>query len=176
MKVTNTILDNQAAFAEFYKEYRNVIRAYIAYRIPHRYEAEDLTQDVFLRLLEYGQVINRETIGAFLFTIARNIVFDVLRHHYRRDEVMEEWERLSASSVHTPEQEATARELSTLYRMQIEHLPTQRRKVYELIDCQDWPADKVAAHMNLSLRTVGNHLYIARHEIRTRLNRILQAV
>ncbi len=36
-----------------YEEYYQVILTYITYRITHRYEAEDLTQDVFVRLLDY---------------------------------------------------------------------------------------------------------------------------
>ena len=31
-----------------YEEYHQVILNYITYRIAHRYEAEDLTQDVFV--------------------------------------------------------------------------------------------------------------------------------
>ena len=31
-----------------YEEYYQVILTYITYRITHRYEAEDLTQDVFV--------------------------------------------------------------------------------------------------------------------------------
>lgn len=175
MKATNTQPDNQA-FAQYYAEYRNVIRAYIAYRIPRRYEAEDLAQDVFVRLLECGRLINRETVSSFLFTIASNLVTDVVRRHYRHEEVMTEWGRCSASSANTTEQETDAHELSSIYRMQILQLSPQRRKVYELVDCENWPIDKVAAHMNLSLRTVGNHLYTARNEIRARLDRVLQAV
>lgn len=175
MKATSNISDNRQAFEQFYAEYFKVIRAYIAYRILHKYEAEDLAQDVFVRLLEYGQLINRTTISSFLFTIARNLVNDVLRRHCCREEVMAEWERNVSRSTNSTEQESDARELSFLYKMQILRLPPQRRQVYELVDCKDWSINKVAAHMNLSVRTVGNHLYIARNEIRTRLSRILQA-
>lgn len=176
MKTIGDIPNNRQAFEQFYIGYFKVIRAYIAYRIPRKYEAEDLAQDVFVRLLEYGQVISRTTVSSFLFTIAHNLVIDTLRRHYCREEAMEEWKRCADTLADSTEQEVTAHELSSLYRMQIHRLPPQRRKVYELADCEDWPLRKVADHMNLSLRTVENHLYTARNEIRTRLNHMLQAV
>ena len=48
--ITNTS-DN--IITNSYKEYHQVILTYITYRITHRYEAEDLAQEVFVRLLDY---------------------------------------------------------------------------------------------------------------------------
>lgn len=168
-------MDNQE-FARFYAKYLDIIRAYIACRIPNRCDAEDLAQDVFVRLLGYGQLINSDTVGSFLFTIAHNIVTDVQRRYYRRDKVMAEWEQEAIVSANTTEHESAARELTKLHRMSVDKLPPQRRKVYELMDGEDWTVDRVAVHMNLSVRTVEGHLYLARKEIRARLSRVLQAV
>ena len=57
-----------------YEEYHQVILNYITYRIAHRYEAEDLTQDVFVRLMDYKQMLrpfHRHQIisNDFLFSI-----------------------------------------------------------------------------------------------------------
>mgnify|MGYP000040245488 CR=1 FL=1 len=59
-----------AFITKCYTEYGSFIKNYISYRIPHKYEAEDLTQEVFIRLLDYKQFINPETIKPFLLTIA----------------------------------------------------------------------------------------------------------
>ena len=56
--ITNTS-DN--IITNSYKEYRQVILTYITYRITHRYEAEDLAQDVFVRLLDYKQMLRPDT-------------------------------------------------------------------------------------------------------------------
>lgn len=70
-----------------YEEYYQVIFTYITYRITHRYEAEDLTQDVFVRLLDYKQMLRPDTVKYFLFTIARNIVIDYIRRYYKKQEI-----------------------------------------------------------------------------------------
>lgn len=52
-----------------YKEYHQIILNYITYRITHRCEAEDLAQDVFVRLLDYKQMLRPDTVKYFLFTL-----------------------------------------------------------------------------------------------------------
>ena len=61
--------------------------SYITYRITHRYEAEDLTQDIFVRLLDYKQMLRPDTVKSFLVTIARNIVIDYIRRYYKKQEI-----------------------------------------------------------------------------------------
>ena len=81
---TNT---SDSIITRSYKEYYQVILTYITYRITHRYEAEDLTQDVFVRLLDYKQMLRPDTVKYFLFTIARNIVIDYIRRYYEKQEI-----------------------------------------------------------------------------------------
>ena len=80
METTANTSDN--IITRSYEEYYQVILTYITYRITHRYEAEDLTQDVFVRLLDYKQMLRPDTVKYFLFTIARNIVIDYIRRYY----------------------------------------------------------------------------------------------
>lgn len=85
METTANTSDN--IITRSYEEYYQVILTYITYRITHRYEAEDLTQDVFVRLLDYKQMLRPDTVKYFLFTIARNIVIDYIRRYYKKQEI-----------------------------------------------------------------------------------------
>ena len=73
---------------EAYKEYYPVIYRYVRCRIKCKYEVEDLVQDVFMRLLDYDNMLQKSTIQSFLFTIARNLVTDYLRCYYRKQEMI----------------------------------------------------------------------------------------
>lgn len=69
-----------SAFAELYDRYQPAIYRYIFYRVDDVATAEDLTSEVFVRLVEK---IDRFTyrgrpLLAWLYTIARNLVTD---HH-----------------------------------------------------------------------------------------------
>ncbi|HUV88383.1 MAG TPA: sigma-70 family RNA polymerase sigma factor [Anaerolineae bacterium] len=71
-----------AAFAEIYDLYQPLIYRYVSYRVDDAGTAEDLTGEVFVRLIEK---IDRFTyrglpLLAWLYTIARNLVADHHRH------------------------------------------------------------------------------------------------
>jgi RNA polymerase sigma-70 factor (ECF subfamily) len=73
---------NPAAFAQLYDQYQPAIYRYILYRVDDADTAEDLTAEVFVRLVER---IDRFTyqgrpLLAWLYTIARNMVTDHHRH------------------------------------------------------------------------------------------------
>jgi len=71
-----------AAFAEIYDLYQPAIYRYVFYRVGDVATAEDLTAEVFVRLVEKSDrlVYRGRPLLAWLYTIARNLVTD----HYRR--------------------------------------------------------------------------------------------
>ncbi|MBN1954333.1 MAG: sigma-70 family RNA polymerase sigma factor [Anaerolineae bacterium] len=71
-----------AAFAEIYDRHQPAIYRYIFYRVGDVEIAEDLTAEVFVRLVEkIGHFTYRgRPLLAWLYTIARNLITD----HYRR--------------------------------------------------------------------------------------------
>jgi len=71
-----------AAFAEIYDRYQPAIYRYIFYRVEDSATAEDLTGEVFVRLVDkIDQFTYRgRPLLAWLYTIARNLVADHHRH------------------------------------------------------------------------------------------------
>lgn len=70
-----------------YEKYHHRVFLYIYYKINNKEEAEDLSQDVFLRLIEYKQMLRPDTAEHFIYTIARNLVTDYLRRYYKKQEI-----------------------------------------------------------------------------------------
>lgn len=50
---------------EAYKEYYPVIYRYVRCRIRCKYEVEDLVQDVFMRLLDYDNMLQNRPFNLF---------------------------------------------------------------------------------------------------------------
>ena len=69
-------------FTEIYQEYRSLIFKYIFYRVGDRHIADDLTSDVFVRMVDKYDHKTREgrPLAPWLYTIARNLIID----HQRR--------------------------------------------------------------------------------------------
>ena len=151
---------------EYYEEYRQSVFFYINRRIEDKDDAEDLTQDAFLRLLEYRMMIRRDTLKRYLFTVVRNLVNDYLRRYYKRQEIDRYlYDTLPVTTVE-PESRMVADEIRKLECRRVSALPEQRRKVYIMSRFQDKPAEDIAEELKLSQRTVENHLFISRKEVR----------
>ena len=83
----STLNNSDRLVERSYNDYHQTILNYITYRINHKYDAEDLAQDVFIRLIDYKLMLREETVKYFLFTIARNIIIDYLRRYYKKQEI-----------------------------------------------------------------------------------------
>lgn len=149
-----------------YEEYHQVILNYITYRITHRYEAEDLAQDVFVRLLDYKQMLRPDTVKYFLFTIARNIVTDYIRRYYKKQEINSYLYDYSVTSTNETEEKIIANDLAMAERRILGAFPGQRRIVYALNRYEGKSATEIAGTLQLSRRTVENHLFLGRREMR----------
>src|SRR3569623_3233992 len=81
-----------AAVAEaLNRRFRPALKAYFLRRIRHHGEAEDLTQEVLLRLAERGAAVAAERPDGYVFRIATNL----LRDRGRRDKVRRDYAAIS---------------------------------------------------------------------------------
>ena len=138
----------------------------MTYRIAHRYEAEDLTQDVFVRLMDYKQMLRPDTVKYFLFTIARNIVIDYIRRYYKKQEIDGYLYDTMSASTNETEEKIIGDDLMAMERMRLATMPKQRRLIYTLNRFEGKASPEIAGELNLSCRTVENHLLIGRRDMR----------
>ena len=162
----NRIKLSDRLITEYYEEYRQFVFFYICRRIDNQDDAEDLTQDAFLRLLEYRMMIRRDTLKYFLFTIVRNLLNDYLRRYYKRQEIDRYLYDTLPMATREPESRIVADDLRRLECRKVSALPEQRRKVYMMSRFDGKSSEDIAGELNLSRRTVENHLFISRKEVR----------
>lgn len=80
---------DQEAFGELYERYVERIYNYVYYRTGNQYDAEDLTERVFMRALRHiGNYTDRGLpFSAWLYRIAHNLVANWHRDNSRRREI-----------------------------------------------------------------------------------------
>lgn len=166
-KMETTTTYNHDLIARMYVRMSDCILRFIASRVDRLEDAENLAQDVWLRLLTYGERLEEKTLGSLIYTVARNIVKDYIRRGYRWREVRAEISREPESeSAESPDTIMSAKEISEFERRRVECLPQQRRIIYQKSRYEDMAVADIAAELNLSFRTVENHLRLGRKEIR----------
>lgn len=151
---------------ESYQKYFHSIRLFAYQRINNWETAEDLVLDVFLRLIDYKQMLRPETVKCFIYTIASNLITDYLRVHYRKQEYTTYIYDSAASFTNEVESRIVADDLLGLERTKLRMLPMQRRRVYVMSRFEEKTIAEISVELCLSARTVENHLRISRKEIR----------
>lgn len=146
--------------------YRRVL-GFIASRINCEEDAENLAQDVWLRLLEYDKALSEDSILSLIYTVASNLVNDYLRRLYRSRAAVEELRGFSGEADWSGESAVMARDIARLEKKRVECLPPQRRIIYIMSRYDNKSVDDIAGELSHSFRTVENHLRMGRRDVRT---------
>lgn len=152
--------------AESYSDFHRSVYLYIYHKINCREEAEDLAHDVFVRLMDYKKMLCPDTVKFFIHTIARNLVTDYLRRHYKKQEITSYMYDHTVTYTNETESQIIANDLSNLEKHKLQMLPDQRRKVYVMNRFQEQSISEISLKLNITQRTVENHLFAGRKEIR----------
>lgn len=90
--VTKAINGETDAFGELYKRYLDAIYRFVYFRTGHNEDAEDLTEQTFLKAWEalpkYRQV--GKPFSSWLYRIAYNVVVDYHRHNKKVEGISQE--------------------------------------------------------------------------------------
>ena len=151
---------------ETYTSLCPIIIHYINRKINDYESARDMAQDVFLRLMEYKQILRKETVRSMVFFIAHNLVVDYLRRYYRKQEMSAYFYEYGVNITDDTESGVIANDLSAQENLKLLQLSPQRRTVYIMSRFQGKTAPEISEELCLSRRTIENHLLASRKEIR----------
>lgn len=86
--VVNSQRGDKKAFAALVEIYQQTVYGFLRARLIEPADAEDLTQEVFLRLYLGREKLSRaRAVGSWLVGIARNVLREHVKKHHRRREV-----------------------------------------------------------------------------------------
>lgn len=134
----------------------------------HRGEAEDLTQEVFLKLWQnLDKYIPGSSFRAWAFRVARNLLVDAYRR--TREQRKATWidpdflESLPGGD--DPHTQVVRRQRLELARAGLARLPEELARLLLLRDFADWSYEELASELDLPLGTVKSRLNRARREL-----------
>ena len=170
---TNLLNAQKDLLAKVYVERRGQIVGYIRKRIGLVAESEDLTQEVFLRLIEHPTLLVEETLTRYIYATARNLVIDYLRRHASSRRAQEYFAQHAPHATRCTEEQLAANELEALEAESIRQMSPRKAEIYLLYIHENQPIDQIASTLGLSRRTVENHIFSARIEVRDALRHAL---
>lgn len=162
-----------------YMARRDDLVRYFAGRLRSREAAEDLIQDLYVRLsaLETGEPI--ENPSAYLFRLANNMMLDRLRSNQRSGARDEAWRRSRSADLGgqevvdeaSPEQAAAARERLRRTLDAIRNLPPRTRRAFELHRLDGLSQEQTAQALGVSRKTVEKQISAALKQLLVKLHR-----
>lgn len=155
------------AFREVYRHYHPRLFAYIAYRVGRAEDAEDITADVFVRVVAGLRRFEWRGDGAFsawLFRIAYNELNRYFEHSQRHnmalslDELPEVGDGDRLGSQHTLDQLVLRKEQFAQLREAIGTLSPRRQEIITLKFFGELRNKEIAEVLGLDERTIAAHL------------------
>lgn len=156
--------------AELDKRYRAALIRFFSRRVADRAQAEDLTQEVFLKLVRYPKMEDLTATDAFIFKVALNVLRDQRRRKLVRhadahvclpdDSENQGVEALAAGLIEeiAPDRVLLGREALLNVLAALDELSETTRNIFILHRLEKMKQREIAALFNLSVSAVEKHI------------------
>ena len=164
--------DDDRAYSELYRRHARRLMGFFFRQVgKDEAAAADLVQDAFLRLWTSRKKFGGTGFRTWLFTIS----FNLLRNHYRHDEIRKLYE-LSASKqqevaadAHIVEQ-IDSRDFDIALQRELEKLPPEGRLLFSLRFEEELTVPQIAEVMAVPEGTIKSRLHALTQTLKQKLN------
>jgi len=161
---------DEATFERVFKTHYKSLHAYAFTMLKDEDEAEEMVQQVFFKLWERSENLSfSSSIPAYLYRAVHNESLNFLKHQkVKAGHQM----HVAYSMKNTSEQahgKLTGKELEQKFREALNELPEQCRTVFQLSRFEDLKYKDIAEKLDISVKTVENHMVKALKILRTKL-------
>ena len=154
----------------YYIAHRDELLAYAVSRLGDSCQAEDIVQNVFLRLLTSDKVISAVTLPALVFAMTRNLVYDYYRHHTAVEQY-EHYIKGVCSELTSDESILSAREVMEQLEQGLARLPENCREIYRMHIYDGMKVGEISRELGEGYKSVEHRLGAARKAMRQYLQK-----
>ncbi len=159
----------QLQYTKIVNKYKNSIFNQAYYFIGNRPDAEDITQEVLIKLWHNLHQVKTKAVKAWIFKVTRNTCIDYARKRKahisisinNNDEKVSVMENLADLNPN-PEQKAISNDITEQIKQFINRLPEKIRSVVIMRDIQDLKYDFIAETIGTPVNSVKTYLHRGR--------------
>ena len=154
---------NYALITEYYISHRDELLAFVSSRLRGSDFAEDIVQNVFLKLLTTDKMISEVTLPSLVYTVARNLITD----YYRRHTNYEEYEHyIKSQGLSSQESVFSVREITERLERGLARLPENCREIYRMHIYGGMKVSEISQELGEGYKSVEHRLGFARKAMR----------
>lgn len=145
--------DEESAFKELFYRYQDRVFRYAVKIIHSREVAEEILQDVFVKVWNYRyQIDENKPFNSLLFKIARNTILNALK--LQRTHLQLTDATIENLVVHIGENDLIWKEYVTILNQALSTLPGRCREIFEKSRFEGLSYEEIANEMGISKDTV----------------------
>jgi len=158
---------DKSAFETLYRVYFRKIYAYALNFVKSTELAEDIAQDVFIKVWENrASMRGVRSFKAFIFTICKNATLTLLSRAARETRIKDLILSGANRFYFDAEQHSHTTEYRELLEKAILQLPPKRQQIFRLCKLEGKSYDEVAEKLQISPGTINDHIVKATRQIR----------
>jgi RNA polymerase sigma-70 factor (ECF subfamily) len=158
------------AFHLLFNMYAPKIHSFAFSYLKNKDDAEELLQEIFLKLWEIRSTLDDEkNIKSLLFKICINLIYDFIRRKNIEKAYLVFAGHNDLSIADSTWHEVVYHDMLLNLNKLVETMPEQRKLIFRLSKEEGLTNDEIAARLQLSKRTVENQLYRAISFLRERI-------
>lgn len=147
------------AFEMIFRTYYQPLCSYAYTFLQDKEEAEEIVQSTFMSVWEKHNTISiRTSVKSYLYAMVRNACLNVIKHEKIKQKHAVEEIALSPHSHDSVSSTVASLELETKIQEAMEKLPEQCRLVFKLSRFEELKYSEIAEQLNISVKTVENHM------------------
>ncbi len=164
-------------FEQVVRNHQDRVFSYARYALGSHEEAQDVAQDVFIRLWDHWAEIDQESVTGWIIRVARNACFDKLRQRQTRTALLQEHFH-DEEKFQSPDDTFgdDGGELRRQIESAIRELDEPYKTIVILREIDELAYDQIASALTMPLNTVKVYLHRARRMLREKLKGVNESV
>lgn len=160
----------QERFEAIFKSLYPKVKAFASKLLKSDSEAEDIAQDVFVKLWNSPGLWEEhaDNLPGYVYAMTRNHILNNIKHKSVQQnfrEYISRWSEYcdpadsSLNSIHV-------NEILLLTMLTVKNMPEQRQKIFRMSRFEHLSHAEIAGRLGLSVRTVERHIYLALNDLK----------
>ena len=163
---------DQDAFTRLFHKYKNKLFTYVLRLTESEMLAEDIVQNVFMRLWEdHEQLGNIDTFDRYIFRMAKNDSINHFRRMAHETLIVAEIFHHKPAGYNDTHELLFVKDVEKVLSNVLEKLTPQQKAVYHLSRDEGKTHDEIANLLKISPNTVKNHIVQAMSAVRSQLRK-----
>jgi RNA polymerase sigma factor (sigma-70 family) len=139
---------DEQAFRQVVHLYYPKLLGFVFKMTKTRHTAEELVQEVFLKLWQKRNETDIQNLGAWLHTVASNLTINYLRKLARENRLFSEMKKSSVFSTDSTSEMLDLHDSVDLLQKALDQLPPQQKKIYVLSQIEGLSREEISERLN----------------------------